>query len=246
MARSAVAVYSALVATILGAAVVSGTRPITVVKYTSVVFLVMSAIYLGYAPVFVKSLFARVMHLPPDMIFFLTNGRPFNFDKVTDQVLVGRLPRSSADLDQLAKENVGAIVKMTEAWENILTDREVLSRFEQKTLPTPDYAAPDLPSVQVAVDYVIDCLRRGKVVYVHCNGGRGRSVVVVIAWLMKTRGWSREKAFAFVQSKRRIAVLSKPIGRVPGLPACMLLAPVFHSTWFCFEIDLSPSSLSLS
>lgn len=43
----------------------------------------------------------------------------------------------------------------------------------------------------------------------HCNGGKGRSSVVVIGYLMKTRGLSKEEAYAFVKDKRKIANMKK-------------------------------------
>ena len=45
----------------------------------------------------------------------------------------------------------------------------------------------------------------GRGVYVHCNGGKGRSAVVVICFLMVKHGLSSDAAFELVRSKRRIA-----------------------------------------
>ena len=43
----------------------------------------------------------------------------------------------------------------------------------------------------------------------HCNGGKGRSSVVVIGYLMKVRGLSKEAAYEFVKGKRKIANMKK-------------------------------------
>lgn len=39
--------------------------------------------------------------------------------------------------------------------------------------------------------------------YVHCKAGRGRSTVIVVAFLMKHRGMTVDEAYAFIRSKRR-------------------------------------------
>jgi protein-tyrosine phosphatase len=38
--------------------------------------------------------------------------------------------------------------------------------------------------------------------YVHCKAGRGRSTVVVVAFLVQYRGMTREEAFDVVKAKR--------------------------------------------
>lgn len=41
-----------------------------------------------------------------------------------------------------------------------------------------------------------------KTTYVHCKAGRGRSTVIVVAFLMQYRGLSLDEAIALVRSKR--------------------------------------------
>ena len=43
--------------------------------------------------------------------------------------------------------------------------------------PTPDFAAPSQRHLRAAVDFTEKHVDAGHGVYVHCNGGRGRSVV---------------------------------------------------------------------
>ena len=52
-------------------------------------------------------------------------------------------------------------------------------------------------------------------VYLHCKAGRSRSATVLIAYLMKTQGWTLDKAYEFARSKR--AVVSPNIGFMSSL-----------------------------
>ena len=56
---------------------------------------------LGLAPRPLASLMAWLLHAPEDVFFYLMNRRPFNFTRVHGLLLVGRMPRSNADLDSL-------------------------------------------------------------------------------------------------------------------------------------------------
>merc|ERR1711924_428250 len=55
-----------------------------------------------------------------------------------------------------------------------------------------------------------EAVRGGGKVYVHCNGGRGRSAIIVICYLCEKNQWGADQAFVYVRSKRRIASLRKP------------------------------------
>lgn len=61
---------------------------------------------------------------------------------------------------------------------------------------------PDLAWLKMVVAFVDTHRRDGRTVYVHCRAGMNRSGAVVIAYLMQTHGWSRDRALAHIQSKR--------------------------------------------
>jgi hypothetical protein len=100
-------------------------------------------------------------------------------------------------------------------------------------LKTPDYAAPRQGDIKLGVqrtkvryfnapfpvgvlfltflnNFPQSAINNGTKVYVHCNGGRGRSAVVVICYLCDKYKWSPEAAYNFVKSKRNIASMQKP------------------------------------
>jgi len=180
--------------------------------------LFLAHIPLGHANSALNSLWARFLHLPDDIVWCITRGRPFNYDTILPGKLVlGRLPRSMQDISVLEKKlGVSAVVTMNEPWETFLSEADITGAgLSSLVLPTPDYNAPSLTALQEAVAFTRESISRGEVVFVHCNGGKGRSSVVVIAYLMQENGWTKEAAYSFVKSKRKIAKLPQLGGIMP-------------------------------
>ncbi len=68
-----------------------------------------------------------------------------------------------------------------------------------------------------SVEYIETQMARKQAVYIHCHGGKGRSVVVVLAWMMKTCNIDRTRAYYQLRKQRKIA-------KVRGdAPRCMVL-----------------------
>lgn len=40
--------------------------------------------------------------------------------------------------------------------------------------------------------------------YVHCNGGKGRSTTVVVGYLMESMDWTPEAALRYVRARRKV------------------------------------------
>jgi hypothetical protein len=71
--------------------------------------------------------------------------------------------------------------------------------------PTRDAEpAPSLDWLRRMVNFVDAQRREGVTVYVHCRNGVSRSGLVVVAYQMFKNHWTREKALAFVRTKRAI------------------------------------------
>lgn len=73
------------------------------------------------------------------------------------------------------------------------------ARHEPITDSSP---APSLDWLREQVDFIDDQRKLGHTVYVHCRHGVSRSGLVVTAYEMFRRGWTRDQALAFVRSKR--------------------------------------------
>jgi hypothetical protein len=68
--------------------------------------------------------------------------------------------------------------------------------------PILDGKAPGIDWMRRMVRFVASQRQSGVTVYVHCNAGVSRSGLVVTAYVMEEHGWGRDRALAFVRSKR--------------------------------------------
>lgn len=168
-------------------------------------------------PVWMSSMWSAFLHLPDDVMWRMNQKRPFNFDVVVPgKILLGRQPRHLDDVLELTSAGAKAFIVMNEAWELcVKTARLQKQGLKTLVLPTPDFSAPSNDAMVAGISFIEDSLARNEAVYVHCNGGKGRSSVVVIGYLMKTRGLSKEEAYAFVKDKRKIANMKKFGGFMP-------------------------------
>lgn len=77
---------------------------------------------------------------------------------------------------------------------------------ERVVVKLEDGPGNDVRTFLHAVNELLRLSQSHAPVFVHCHAGRSRSVVVVAAYLMKTRGLDAQEAFAQVADKREVAV----------------------------------------
>jgi len=58
--------------------------------------------------------------------------------------------------------------------------------------------APSLVDINQAVDFIHRNASSGKVTYIHCKAGRGRSTTIVLCYLVKYKKMAPETAFEYV------------------------------------------------
>lgn len=174
---------------------------------------VLSAMPMLPGPRWIKELFARAVRS--------TKPVPnFQWTEITGTgCVLGTVPCSDEHLSCLYDEGVRAVVSLNQGWEPqapggmaAACDRVGINHL---SLPTPDYTSPSQRDIRRAVDFITAETAKGGSVYVHCNAGRGRSAVCVLAFLIESRGYSAEQAYEFVAAMRRITKLPS---RLWGLP----------------------------
>lgn len=134
-------------------------------------------------------------------------------------ILLGTVPRADKELRELYKHGVRAVVSLNQLWEpqcpGGVAAACARTGLAHLSLPTPDYSSPSQRDIRRAVDFIDEHVKRGENVYVHCNAGRGRSAVCVLAYMMRARGLTALQAYTEVAAYRRITPLPT---RLCGLP----------------------------
>ncbi|EGD77432.1 hypothetical protein PTSG_08529 [Salpingoeca rosetta] len=178
---------------------------------------VCGASYLGFMPRTVSSYAAWFLRLPQDLYYDLMSKRPFNFNRVAKTVVVGRVPRTTDDIQTLIQqEQVRAVIDMTEPWEQrVETDAITRMGLERINLPTPDYGAPTFEDLNTAIDFIRRHAQLNNTVYVHCNGGKGRAATVAAAWLMYRESIAPQDALKLLRTKRKVTKLDRLGGILP-------------------------------
>ncbi len=124
-------------------------------------------------------------------------------DFVTRDILLGAEPGSTKDYDRLRSLGVTSVLDMRGEKAD---DREALDArgIRYKRVEVVDYEAPTPEQLREAVEWIRSEVAAGRRVYVHCRAGIGRSATVVAAFLMSEYGWTRERAWSFLESRRPI------------------------------------------
>jgi hypothetical protein len=138
----------------------------------------------------------------------------WSFTEIEPLLFLGGLPRWPSHIEELRANGVGAVLSLNETWEMSLSPtciREDCAMVHRQ-LPTPDFFAPEHRDVVEAVAFIQKHIRAGVGVYVHCNGGKGRSAVCVISYLIYAYAWTADEAYDFVRLKRNIAHLKALFG----------------------------------
>lgn len=140
-------------------------------------------------------------------------GRRHWWDRVDDHVVLGALPFAS-DVPRLAAEGVRAAVNTCEEYAGPAAEY-ARAGINQLRIPTTDFNPPRLEDLERAVAYIRERAERGESVYVHCKAGRGRSVTVVLCWLVESQRLTPDEALEYVRARRpHVGPSPEQMGRV--------------------------------
>lgn len=125
--------------------------------------------------------------------------------EVAPNLVVGGIPfPSRRDVDALAALGTRAVLSCCGEY---LDDEGAYRRLgiELTYVPTLDDFAVSEEKLARSVEWITARVRAGTKVYLHCAAGRGRSVSVALAYLVKEHGLTTDAALARVQSVRPAA-----------------------------------------
>jgi hypothetical protein len=114
---------------------------------------------------------------------------------VPGKFLAGEYPRnldphsSAKKIQALLASGVTAFIDLTREDDRLLPYSSMLKGVVYHNFPVVDVSIPDSPEVTVAIlDAIDEHLREGRVIYLHCWGGIGRTGTIVGCWLVR-HGW---------------------------------------------------------
>ena len=122
------------------------------------------------------------------------------WDFIDDQVIVGAFP-FWFDVAAMAEDGVQAVVNTCNEYGGPVKQYDQFG-IEQLRVPTIDFTAPSLDSIQRGVEFIQQHVEQDHNVYVHCKAGRGRSATIALCWLMAHRDMTPDQAQAYLLSKR--------------------------------------------
>jgi protein tyrosine phosphatase (PTP) superfamily phosphohydrolase (DUF442 family) len=119
---------------------------------------------------------------------------------VTPDILLGGFIVAS-DVDALRKQGIGAVVNVSRELPDPAAQL-VAAGIGYLRVPCWDMFAPDLAEASKGVEFIAASIRAGKPVYVHCASGVGRSVMLVLCYLVAHEGADADAALAEMVRKR--------------------------------------------
>ncbi len=130
--------------------------------------------------------------------------KPLNFSWLIEGKLAGSANIfSEENLKWLRDSGIKAILSLTEHSQN----SSILKRygFEHLHVPIEDYSAPTIDQIEQSVNFIHRMEVAGKPTLVHCGAGRGRTGVILAAYLVY-KGYTAEQAVLEVRERRPLSI----------------------------------------
>lgn len=138
--------------------------------------------------------------------------------QISDQLYLGAIPlRNWNHIEKISALGVTAILSINEEHEfnDQLFAKPVKSEdWKKRHMQVLKISSPDLEpmpaeKMATAVHYVMQQVKLGNQVYMHCTAGRGRSASVAICTVAKMQGISLEQSMQQIKAKRPQLSLSQ-------------------------------------
>lgn len=136
----------------------------------------------------------------------MVSERPTNYGWVIEEKLAGSgLPITEDEFDWLLEHGVKSIVTVREsALPQAWTDK-----IGYLHLQVDDYGAPPLEDIDRAVDFIDGEIQSNRPVMVHCAAGKGRTGVILAAYLVKKEGLGARESIDKIRTMRPGSIQSE-------------------------------------
>ena len=122
------------------------------------------------------------------------------FEKVTKGIYLGRR-LTPLDYDLLLEHDIGAVLDSTAEFDALQTS-SLGGGIDYLNLPILDHDVPTSEQVEMAIRWIEENIRNGRNVLIHCALGKGRAVILVLAYLLvKTEEENLQQALQNIQLK---------------------------------------------
>lgn len=128
------------------------------------------------------------------------------FDEIEPQLWLGGAPTYKRDLQFLIEHDIDAVLDMRaeRTGDAAFYDANDIAYHR---VPVLDVMVPTVEQLQESLDWLEAQREQGRTVLVHCAKGRGRSAIVVAAYLMREHGMTYDEARQLMESQRKLTKL---------------------------------------
>ncbi|MBA3722490.1 MAG: dual specificity protein phosphatase family protein [Parachlamydiaceae bacterium] len=176
-------------------------------------------------------LIGRVLHtlLPRGWFCWISRGiiqiqaiiKPHKWSywtKLSDEIYLGAMPlKNWKHIEKITNLGIKAILSINEDYEfkkQLFADPVKPEDWKKRninflTIASPDLEPIELSKIAIAVNYVVEQVKLGNKIYVHCTGGRARSVSIAICSLVMLKRYTLEESINFVKQCRPQVMLSQ-------------------------------------
>ena len=130
----------------------------------------------------------------------LISERPSGFSWVDDDVAASGRPMSEGQLRWIKDKGISVVISLTE----LPLPEEWLKNLEIKYFhfPIRDHSAPDPEILKQVVEKILEEIKLGEKILIHCAAGLGRTGTVLAAYFIARKGLPAEEAISLVRKLR--------------------------------------------